>query len=72
MWRCRLHNGGSAIPADVLPHVFEIFFSTKPGGTGIGLPLCQRIIEEHGGTIIIESAPEQGTSATILLPLLNG
>jgi signal transduction histidine kinase len=71
MWRCRLHNGGPAIPADVLPRVFEIFFSTKPGGTGIGLALCQRIIEEHGGTISLESAPECGTSATILLPVVS-
>jgi signal transduction histidine kinase len=71
MWRCRLHNGGPAIPADVLPRVFEIFFSTKPGGTGIGLALCQRIIEEHGGTISLESAPECGTSATILLPIVS-
>ena len=67
-WRCRLQNGGAAIAPDVLPRVFEIFFSTKPGGTGIGLALCQRIIEEHGGTIAIESAPELGTSATIVLP----
>lgn len=67
-WRCRLHNGGVAIPADVLPRVFEIFFSTKPGGTGIGLALCQRIIEEHGGTISIDSAPECGTTMTIVLP----
>jgi signal transduction histidine kinase len=71
MWRCRLHNGGPAIPPDVLPRVFEIFFSTKPGGTGIGLALCQRIIEEHGGTISLESAPECGTSATILLPVVS-
>jgi signal transduction histidine kinase len=71
MWRCRLHNGGAAIPPDVLPRVFEIFFSTKPGGTGIGLSLCQRIIEEHGGSISLESAPECGTSATILLPLVS-
>jgi signal transduction histidine kinase len=67
-WRCRLHNGGPAIPADVLPRVFEIFFSTKPGGTGIGLALCQRIIEEHHGMISIESAPEVGTATTIVLP----
>ncbi|MEO7456967.1 MAG: ATP-binding protein [Gemmatimonadaceae bacterium] len=67
-WRCRLHNGGASIPSDVLPRVFEMFFSTKTGGTGIGLALCQRIIEEHGGTITLESAPEAGTSATIVLP----
>jgi two-component system sensor histidine kinase AtoS len=67
-WRCRLHNGGAAIPPEVLPRVFEIFFSTKPGGTGIGLALCQRIIDEHGGTIALESAPGCGTDVTITLP----
>jgi signal transduction histidine kinase len=67
-WRCRLHNAGAAIPPDVLPRVFEIFYSTKPGGTGIGLALCQRIIEEHGGTITLDSAPDCGTAATIILP----
>ena len=71
MWRCRLQNGGAAIPPDVLPRVFEIFFSTKPGGTGIGLPLCQRVIEEHGGIISLESAPECGTTATVVLPLVS-
>jgi signal transduction histidine kinase len=67
-WRCRLHNGGAAIPPEVLPRVFEIFFSTKAGGTGIGLALCQRIVEEHGGTIALESAPDAGTTVTIVLP----
>jgi signal transduction histidine kinase len=67
-WRCRLHNAGAAIPPDVLPRVFEIFYSTKPGGTGLGLALCQRIVEEHGGTIALESAPDCGTAATIILP----
>jgi signal transduction histidine kinase len=71
-WRCRLHDDGPAIPPDVLPRVFEIFFSTKPGGTGIGLALCQRIVEEHGGSIALESAPEQGTTLTITLPQVAG
>lgn len=67
-WRFRIQNGGPAIPADVLARVFEMFYSTKPGGTGIGLALCQRIVEEHGGRISIDSAPETGTTVTITLP----
>ncbi len=67
-WRCRLTNGGPAIPPEVLPHVFEFFYSTKAGGTGIGLALCQRIVDEHGGTIAIDSVPEQGTTLTLTLP----
>jgi signal transduction histidine kinase len=67
-WRCRLTNGGPAIPPDVLPHVFEFFFSTKAGGTGIGLALCERIMEEHSGSITIDSTPESGTSVTVALP----
>jgi signal transduction histidine kinase len=67
-WRCRLHNGGTEIPAAVLPHVFDLFLTTKPGGTGIGLALCRRIVEEHDGTIALESAPEHGTTATLVLP----
>jgi signal transduction histidine kinase len=67
-WRSRLTNGGPAIPPEVLPHVFEFFYSTKTGGTGIGLALCQRIMDEHGGTISIDSVPEQGTTLTLTLP----
>jgi PAS domain S-box-containing protein len=67
-WRCELRNGGAPIPADVLPRVFELFFSTKAGGTGIGLALCQRIIEEHGGDISIDSSAASGTVVRITLP----
>lgn len=71
-WRCRLHNAGPPIPAEALPRVFEIFYSLKSGGTGIGLALCQRIVEEHGGTIGIESQPETGTAVTIVMPSGGG
>ena len=61
-WRCRLTNGGLPIPADMLPRVFEPFLSTKPGAPGVGLALARRIIEEHHGTIAIESNAETGTT----------
>ncbi|MEO7514042.1 MAG: ATP-binding protein [Gemmatimonadaceae bacterium] len=67
-WHCRLTNAGPSIPPEVLPRVFEIFFSNKPGGTGIGLALCQRIIEEHGGEISLESSDAVGTSLILMLP----
>ena len=67
-WRCRLTNGGAPIPADMLPRVFELFLSTKPGSTGVGLALAQRIVEEHQGTISIESAAETGTTVSVSLP----
>jgi signal transduction histidine kinase len=67
-WRCRLHNDGPPIPPEVLPRVFDLFFSTKPGGAGLGLAVCQRVIEEHGGTIALESTADSGTTVTISLP----
>ncbi|HEX6057517.1 MAG TPA: ATP-binding protein [Gemmatimonadaceae bacterium] len=67
-WRCRLHDSGAAIPADVLPRVFELFFAARPGGAGIGLALCRRIVEEHRGTVGVESAADRGTTVTITLP----
>ena len=67
-WRCRLVNGGPTIPADTLARAFEIFYSTKPGGTGIGLALCQRIVDEHGGSITLDSDPVTSTTLTVMLP----
>jgi signal transduction histidine kinase len=67
-WQCRLHNDGAPIPHDVLPRVFDLFFSTKPGSAGVGLALCRRIVDEHGGTISLESTADNGTTVTIQLP----
>lgn len=67
-WRCRVHNEGPPISPEVLPRVFELFFTTKPGGSGVGLALCQRILDEHGGTIVLDSTADAGTTVTITLP----
>jgi signal transduction histidine kinase len=50
-------------------HIFEPFFTTKKRGTGLGLAIVKQIIEQHGGTIAVESSPGQGTTITIDLPL---
>lgn len=67
-WRCRLHNDGTALPPDILPRVFELFFSTKPERVGIGLPLCERIVEAHGGRIALANSPAGGVDLEIVLP----
>jgi two-component system NtrC family sensor kinase len=67
-WECRLHNDGPAIPPDALPRVFELFFSTKTNAPGLGLALCERILDDHSGTIVIESTADTGTTVTIALP----
>jgi NO-binding membrane sensor protein with MHYT domain/nitrogen-specific signal transduction histidine kinase len=60
---------GPGIAADVLPKVFEPLYSTKSFGTGLGLPAVKQIVEQHGGTVQIESAPGAGTKVAIRLPL---
>jgi signal transduction histidine kinase len=67
-WRCRLTNGGAPIPAEMLPRVFELFLSTKPGSSGVGLALTRRIIDEHNGSISIESTAAAGTTVSVTLP----
>jgi len=71
-------DNGEGIPADQLPHVFERFFqvsSPRIGsrhGAGLGLPIARGIVEAHGGTIWIESAPGQGTTVRFTLPAARG
>ena len=59
---------GHGIARDGLERVFEPFFTTKARGTGLGLALCKKIVEEHGGTIRVESEMGKGTSIIIDLP----
>lgn len=59
---------GPGIPAEIMPKIFEPLFSTKSFGTGLGLPTVRQIVEQHGGSIVIESEPGQGTRASVKLP----
>jgi len=60
---------GSGMAINDVERVFEPFFTTKSGGTGLGLATVYRIIESHGGTILVDSAIDAGTTFTILLPV---
>ncbi len=66
--RVSVHDTGPGISPDKLRQVFEPFYSTKVGGTGLGLPIAQRIVSEHGGRLLLESTQAKGTTATVILP----
>ncbi|WP_100181853.1 sensor histidine kinase [Candidatus Nitrosotenuis aquarius] len=61
-------DNGRGIEKEHLPRIFEPLFTTKPGGTGLGLASCKSIIENHGGTIECSSIVNKGTVFTIRLP----
>lgn len=60
-------NGPGLDPAKS-KSIFNLFYTTKPGGTGLGLPIANRIVEEHGGRMAVASAPGQGATFAFFLP----
>lgn len=64
-----VHNEGDPIPGDIVERLFEPFYTTKSGGTGLGLPTTKRILEEMGGNITLRTEHNYGTCFTIHLPL---
>lgn len=66
--RLLISDTGKGIPEEVLPRIFDPFFTTKPNGTGLGLSISYGIIQEHGGTIEVESRVDQGTTFIVTLP----
>jgi two-component system sensor histidine kinase PilS (NtrC family) len=63
-----ISDTGLGIAESDLPHIFEPFFSTKAEGSGIGLALVYRVVQDHGGQIEVRSQPGAGTSFTLILP----
>jgi PAS domain S-box-containing protein len=69
-----VEDNGAGIPPDIIDQIFEPFFTSKgrEQGTGLGLSISHRIVEEHGGTIGVESTVGEGTCFTIRLPAASG
>ena len=65
-----VRDTGCGIPKDVLPDIFEPFFTTKEAGkgTGLGLAIAAQVVEDHQGTIAVESREGEGTTFTVMLP----
>ncbi|MGZ4809953.1 MAG: sensor histidine kinase [Thermoanaerobaculia bacterium] len=64
-------DSGRGVSAEQLERVFDPFFTTREDGTGLGLAICRQIVEQHGGTITLESEPGKGTRVVVLLPDLK-
>lgn len=60
---------GGGIPPDAAGRIFQVYYSTKKGGTGLGLPMAKRIADEHGGSLTVKSELGKGTDFTLRLPL---
>ena len=59
---------GTGIAEEDREKIFEPYFTTKPSGLGLGLVLTRKIVEAHGGKIVVDSEPEKGTRIHVLLP----
>ncbi|MDY0061292.1 MAG: ATP-binding protein [Myxococcota bacterium] len=70
--RIGVADTGGGIPGPALPNIYEPFFSTKEGGTGLGLALARAVVEAHHGTIECRSTPGVGTEFLLRLPLAGG
>jgi two-component system sensor histidine kinase PilS (NtrC family) len=70
-WEIRITDTGQGIAIDDRDKIFNPFFTTKTGGTGLGLAIVYRIIEDHRGTITVDSVPGRGTQFIIRLPMVE-
>ncbi|MFO7177494.1 MAG: ATP-binding protein [Pseudomonadota bacterium] len=67
--RIDIEDQGHGMEPQVLERALDPFFTTRPSGTGLGLPIVHRIVEAHGGVMALDSGEEEGTTVTILVPI---
>ena len=65
----KIQDTGKGISSEDLPYIFEPFFTRKTQGTGLGLPISRKIVQEHGGEITVESEVGKGSAFTVYLPM---
>jgi len=70
--RIRVADTGDGIPVDDVERIFDPFYTRRSGGTGLGLAITRQIVRDHGGRISVVSAPGQGTTFEIVLPVAQG
>ena len=67
-----IRDTGKGIAPEEIPRIFDLFYTTKAQGTGVGLALAKKFIEAHGGTIAVVSSPGEGATFRVLLPASPG
>lgn len=64
-----IRDTGKGIAPEEIPRIFDLFYTTKAQGTGVGLALAKKFIEAHGGTIAVVSSPGEGATFRVLFPV---
>ncbi len=67
-WRLRVRDSGPGIPADAVQRIFDPFYTTRSGGSGLGLSVVHRAVEAHEGTVLVGASPSGGAEFTLFLP----
>ena len=69
----RVEDGGTGMTKEQMSKIFDPYFTTKQGksGTGLGLYITKKVVEDHNGSIKVDSTPNVGTTFVVRLPLLN-
>jgi two-component system sensor histidine kinase AtoS len=64
-----IEDTGAGMNEETLAKLFDLFYTTKPEGTGLGMAIARSVVDRHSGTLAVDSAPGRGTRVTVRLPL---